>query len=299
MADHLDPPRQTAELFFRSDMRLGEGPVWDERAEQLYVVDILDGRLYVLSPDGQQITYYDFDRMVGAVVPMRSEGLLVAQSDRIIQFLPEEGDIHELVALEPEITENRANDGKCDARGRFYIGTMNMEETDPQGALYQLAPDLSLNKVTDKRTISNGLAWTKDERTLYYIDSPTRQVVQFSVDPETGLLSDETVCFPIPEGRGFPDGMTIDQEGMLWVAHYDGACVARYDPATGKTLHMVDVPAPHVTSCAFGGPHNEVLYITTARKDLTRAQAIKFPLAGSVFSIKTGYRGGTTVSFNR
>ncbi len=291
MENNPHPPRQTATTFFQSDMRLGEGPIWSPQDQALFVVDILDGRFYYLPTSLKRATYYDFDRMISVVLPIEQGGLLVAQEDRIIRFFPEEGDIEEITPFEADLLNNRSNDGKCDSLGRFYIGTMHKQEEEEMGSLYLLNESLEVEKLTGKRTISNGLAWSPDGRTLYYIDSPTRRVVAFDVDFSSGHLSNERVCFPILPERGFPDGMTIDTEGMLWIAHYGGACVARYHPDTGQTLYLVEVPAPHVTSCTFGGPDLDILYITTARKDLTPEEADRFPLAGSVFQATPGFKG--------
>ena len=143
----------------------------------------------------------------------------------------------------------------------------------------------------DSVTISNGIVWTADKKTMYYNDTPTLTVQAFDYDDKTGTISKGRVAVRIPKGTGAPDGMTIDAEGKLWVALWGGNCVARFDPVTGELMQKIMVPAPNVSSCAFGGKNLETLYITTARAWVSPEKLKEFPLSGGLFAVKPGVRG--------
>jgi sugar lactone lactonase YvrE len=151
--------------------------------------------------------------------------------------------------------------------------------------------DKTITEILDSISISNGIVWSADKKTMYYNDTPTRVVQAFDYDDATGEISNGRVAIKIPDGTGSPDGMAIDEEGMLWVALWGGNCVARFDPSTGKLIGKIDVPAPNVTSCAFGGPDLRTLYITTARLGMNNERLKEYPLSGNVFSMKTDVRG--------
>ncbi len=165
------------------------------------------------------------------------------------------------------------------------------------GSLYRLDTDLSVHRVLGDVTVSNGLAWSFDRRTLYYIDSPTRVVSAFDYDDEAGTITGRRVAVTVPEELGSPDGMTIDSEGKLWVAHWGAGAVCRWDPDGGHLLEKIDVPAAHTTSCAFGGEDLGDLYITTARSGRSREDLEAQPLAGGLFRVRPGARGVPAFEF--
>ena len=200
--------------------------------------------------------------------------------------------IHDPEADKPE---NRFNDGKCDCSGRFWAGTMSKKldsgygDSGPAGSVYCLEPDLRISRKIENVTISNGLGWSPDNGTLYYIDSPTKTVAAYDFDRRNGGISRKRVVVELPDGFvGMPDGMCVDAEGMLWIALWGGAGVTRWDPATGGLLQKLAVPALNVTSCVFGGTKLDELFITTARLG-TDTQA--YPLAGGLFRVKPGVTG--------
>jgi len=192
---------------------------------------------------------------------------------------------------EQHLPENRFNDGKVDAKGRFWVGTMRHQSPHTDvGSLYRVDTDLSVHKMFDQVQISNGLAWTEDNKTMYWIDSLAKQVFAFDFDLESGNISNRRVAIQFPTtGEGVPDGMTIDSEGMLWVAQWDGSCVCRWDPSSGKRLLKVEMPVSRPTSCMFGGRLFDELYITSSAAE---CDFVKEPLAGSIFVLKnTGCTG--------
>jgi sugar lactone lactonase YvrE len=199
------------------------------------------------------------------------------------------------VTPESHPPSNRFNDGKCDPTGRFLAGTMAIDETPGSGSLYSLDQNLRVKQLLGGLSISNGMGWSPDYSTMYFIDSPTKQVVAFDYELNTGNISNRRVVVTIPEG--YPDGMTTDQEGMIWVALWAGFKVTRWNPRTGKLLQSISVPAPNVTSCTFGGSNMNELYITTARKDMDTAALDKYPKAGGVFRLKTDVIGMKNFEF--
>jgi sugar lactone lactonase YvrE len=193
-----------------------------------------------------------------------------------------------LVSPEKELTRNRFNDGKCDPAGRFWVGSMGPRY---QASLYRITANGTCDKMVDSVTISNGIVWTADKKTMYYIDTNTGEVRAFDYDNSTGDIANSRVVIKFPSGIGMPDGMSIDAEGMLWIAHWGGYCVGRWNPATGKMIAKIEVPAPNVTSCAFSGKNLDVLYITTASTGMSANDLIKYPDSGKLFVANPGVKG--------
>jgi sugar lactone lactonase YvrE len=198
---------------------------------------------------------------------------------------------------EPQLPAHRFNDGKCDPAGRFLAGTMNDTETKASGSLYSLAPDGSLKTLVTRTRTSNGLAWSPDQHTFYYIDTPTRTVMAYDYDLATGGVANPRPAISVPPKLGWPDGMTSDVEGMLWVAMWGGAKLTRWDPATGRLLAEIPFPALNVSSCVFGGPGLTDLYATSARTGTNARQLTKYPLSGGLFRLRTDIRGMPTYEF--
>jgi sugar lactone lactonase YvrE len=193
---------------------------------------------------------------------------------------------------EAHLPGNRFNDGKCDPAGRFWAGTMRIAEDQVgAGSLYCLDRDLTVRKMWEGITIANGIAWSSDAKTMYYIDTPTCAVAAFDYDLATGSIANRREIIRTPKEAGFPDGMTIDAEGMLWVAYWQGWRVVRWDPSTGEMLATVELPVERVTAPWFGGPNLDELYITTARIGLSDEARAQQPLAGSLFRARVGVAG--------
>jgi sugar lactone lactonase YvrE len=289
----------TVELVIDAKATLGEGPCWDAKTERLYWVDILEKRVHLYDPLQQTNEIIQLDQYVGAVVVRQSGGLILALQHGFYSYQEESKAWTAIADPESERINNRFNDGKCDAAGRFWAGTMSMKEGIEKntGALYCLEKDLRVRKALSQISTSNGITWSPDNQKMYYIDSPTKQVVAYDYDLESGSLRNLSVVVSIPENGGFPDGMTIDAEGMLWIAQWDGYQVSRWNPHTGKLLETVTIPAARVTSCVFGGKALNELYITTARTGLDEAALKQQPDAGGVFRVKTNTTGLPTHLF--
>jgi sugar lactone lactonase YvrE len=280
-----------AELALDAKVLLGEGPWWNARTQQLYWVDIEGKAFHVFDPTTGNDRKIDVGQMVGCCVGRKSGGVVLALQNGFYSLDLETEKLTPLVDPESHLPENRFNDGKCDSRGRLWAGTTRVQHDEPAGFLYRLDADLNVHRKLDDVWISNGLAWSLDDKTLYYIDSPTSEIVAFDFDARTGEIANERLVLEIPEGGGSPDGMTIDEEGMLWVALWDGWRVIRVNPESGEIIDEVRLPVARPTSCMFGGANLDELYITTASTRMPAEELSKQPLAGGIFRCKPGVRG--------
>ena len=249
------------EIAVRANAKLAEGPRWDAAARRLLWVDIEGCELHVL--ENGQDRAIGLDAMVGAAAPTSSGAVLVALADRLALLDPADESVRTLVRL-PHGPALRSNDGACDAAGRFWIGTMALDETPGAGALYRY--DASLERVLDEVTLSNGIGWTRDATRMYYIDSPVQRVDLFDFELASGRVDNRRPFVSIDESDGIPDGLTVDDEGGVWVALYGGSCVHRYDES-GHLDAVLEVPAKNVTSCCFGDGDGSSLFVTTAAPD--------------------------------
>ena len=286
------------ELTVDAHATLGEGPIWDETANVLWWIDIKKKQLHRYDPGNDKNTTYDVGQCIGTVVRRASGGLMVAVEDGFATFDPTTETLEVLTDPEADQPGNRFNDGKCDPEGRFWAGTMEDAETGLRtGALYSLDTDGSVCKHFDGIGVSNGLVWTADAKTFYYIDSPTRSVDAFDYDRASGSITNRHSVFRVPDGQGYPDGMTIDSEDKLWVCLWEGWGVLRIDPTDGSVLARIEVPVERVTACAFGGADLNTLYMTTASIGVDDAAREKQPHAGGLFRLRPGARGVTAFAY--
>jgi sugar lactone lactonase YvrE len=272
--------------------KLGEGPVWNVHEHSIMWLDILSSRIHTFYPLEQKHKVLQLDQMPGAIALRKNGGIIAALQNGFGYVDPESGAVTLLADPESKLPGNRFNDGKCDPAGRFWAGSMSLSEEKGAGSLYTLDKDHSVSLKIKDVTISNGLAWSPDHKTLYYIDTPTSQIVAYDYDINTGQIANGKVVINVSSEDGYPDGMTIDTEGKLWVAHWAGWQVIRYDPGTGDILTRIKLPVANVTCCTFGGGNLDDLYITTASKDISAEELKGQPLAGSLFVVKNcGYKG--------
>ena len=280
-----------AALCFEIKALLGEGSFWDHHEQRLYWIDIEGKKVHLFDPATKiNSTFYTPSR-IGTVVPKNKEEAVIALEDGIYMINTSNGEISLLSDVESNMSFNRFNDGKCDPNGNLWIGSMHLEQSEPKANLYKVDPKGKATKMLDSITISNGIVWTKDKSTMYYIDTPTGKIRAFDFDAKHSTISNERVAVLIPESLGFGDGMTIDSEDKLWVGLWNGNAVARFDPLTGELMEKIEVPAHNVTSCSFGGANFDTLYITTSSLDMTEEEKAQYPLAGSLFTVKPGVVG--------
>jgi len=280
-----------AKPVVKSENLLGEAPLWHTIHQILYWVDIESRIVHGYEPHTGQHREWPVPQMVGTVACASNGNLILGLQNEIGDLDPGTGKVNTLAPLEAEMRDNRCNDGKCDPAGRFWVGTINMKSKRGAGSLYCIDAALHITKVLDGLTIANGMAWSPASDLMYFIDSHDRNVKCYDFDPATPTLRNERVIINIESNNEVPDGMCVDEEGMLWIGFYGGYRVGRYDPTSGKHLADVNVPAPNVTSCCFGGQDLKTLYITTARQGLPAKQLKEFPLSGSLFSCETDIAG--------
>ncbi|MBC8127936.1 MAG: SMP-30/gluconolactonase/LRE family protein [Gloeobacteraceae cyanobacterium ES-bin-144] len=237
----------------------GEGPIWWQGA--LYFVDIEGHRVHRYDPATGDEKSWDVGQRVGTVVPRENGGLVIA-GDNGFLFLDEKtGALTPIADPEPDMPNNRFNDGKCSPDGRFFAGTISLTKTSGDAKLYRLNPDLTVHQAFSPVTNSNGIVWSADGKTVYYIDTPRLEVLAF--DYENGHMQNPRSIVSTGHIEASPDGMTIDSDGNLWIAFCHGGCVSCFDPETGNELHRIALPCLETTACAFGGPDLADLFVTT------------------------------------
>jgi len=267
---------------------LGEGPVWVEREQALYWLDIRGRRIFRRRGDGQ-IDEWPAPFKIGSIAP-RATGGFVGGTERGLAFIDPEAGVFEIFAdPEKSLPDNRFNDGKVDRHGRFWAGTMDSKESQASGALYRVGDDLAPVCVEEGYRITNGPAFSRDGRLMYHNDSARQLTYLFDLD-EGGEASSRRVFASFGEGEGYPDGMTVDAEDCLWVAFWDGWCLRRFSPS-GELLLNLNLPVQRPTSCAFGGPALDQLFITSARRGLSAAELALQPQAGGLFLVEPGVSG--------
>jgi sugar lactone lactonase YvrE len=243
-------------------------------------------QLHALDPASGAVESKSFPDLVCAIAPTGSARLQVAFAKELAWVDWPSGVPTPIVAVEPDLPGNRCNDGKRDPAGRFWIGTMSRSgEGVGAGALYRLENDGTLTRVLSGLTIANGMTWSPDQRTMYFIDSPTREVWAFDFDPADSAISNRRTVVRVPESLGWPDGITIDDKGNLWVAHWGAGCVARWEARSGRLLETIATDCPHTSSCCFGGVDERDLYITTSQLGLSATELARAPHSGCLFRV--------------
>jgi sugar lactone lactonase YvrE len=282
------------EVAYSAKALLGEGPVWDPATGRMLWVDILNCEVHDFDPAVGTGSLLPTPQPVGAVRPREGGGLVVNLAEGIGTYEP---DLRfEWLARWPQ-PDTRGNDAAVDPWGHLWAGTMRYDEAAGGGSLRRVAPDGSFSVVVPDAAVSNGIGWSPDHRTMYYIDSPTRRVDRFDVDPADGSVRDRRPFVELTaDTPGFPDGMTVDADGCVWVALWDGWAVHRYTP-DGRLDRVLEVPVARATACAFGGPDLRDLYITTARDRLSELQLRGQPLAGSLLVVPGAGQGAPGRAF--
>lgn len=284
---------------------LTEGPRWDARRDELLWVDIIASQLHRgrLGADGllDEVASIQFDRFVGAVAPATDGGYVLAAGGGFL-FADESGNVREMAQPEAGRDDVRMNDGACDPQGRFWAGTMALDESPGAGVLYRLELDGSCATVLEGLAISNGIGWSPDGTAMYLSDSGSGTIDVFDFDGSSGEIGGRRTIVNVTMPGVAPDGLTVDDEGCLWVALSGGGAVRRYSPE-GSLLTAIHFPVDRPTSCAFGGPDGGSLFVTTARHGLGDAAIARQPDAGRVFRVDglgvsgppcAPYRGLTT-----
>jgi sugar lactone lactonase YvrE len=269
----------------------GEGPIWWN--DCLYYVDIEKHRVIQFDPATGAETFWDVGQRVGTVVPRQGGGLLCAGDHGFFFLDPENGTVTPIADPEPDKANNRFNDGKCSPDGAFFAGTISLVKQTGDARLYRLGTDLSVTEAFGPVTNSNGIVWSGDGKTVFYIDTPRREILAF--DYAEGRMMNPCAVVSTTAIDASPDGMCIDEEDHLWVAFCHGACVVCYDPTSGSELRRIELPCLETTACAFGGPNLTDLYVTTGIH-----KSVAEEHAGRLFVIKgLGVKGRAAHAFAR
>ena len=269
--------------------RLGEGPVWDERAKVLWWIDWYGAGVFRSKLDTDKTEVFGVGDAIAAVALSNGASVWIAMGHGFFELDPMTGRLREVGSAEPPGELTRMNDGKCDASGRFWAGTMSLDGHSPIGALFSLEADASVRRVLDGVINSNGMCWSADNRTAYYVDSGTQRIDAFDYDLAEGNLSNRRAIKEFDRDEGTPDGLTIDADGYLWVALWDGWQVRRYSP-DGELDCVIPFPVARPTCCTFAGDDFCDLLITTAMPDDAKERAAQ-PLAGRVFRARVDTPG--------
>jgi len=270
---------------------LSEGPVYDEINNSILWIDIVNALIIEHDVNNQTERKIETGSMIGSFAIMEDGNFIAALQEGIAIINRTTGDKKIIASPEVNIPSNRFNDGKCSPDGRFWAGSISLNETDPSGSLYSIDKDFKAEKLEGGLTISNGLCWSLNKKYFYFIDTPTLQVVRY--DYTNGNISNKKTVITIDAAKdGYPDGMTIDADGNLWIAHWGGWQVACWNPTTGEKMTAIQLPVSQVTSICFGGEDFSDMFISSARRGLTSEQLESEPLAGATFRVShSGFRG--------
>jgi len=284
----------------------GEGPFWEEGSKSLVYVDIMAGDVHKWNSLTGEDSKLELGGNISFIIP-RTQGGYIIGRDRALTLLDWDTAALTTVATVDEGTNNRLNDAKCDASGRLWAGTMGHEPAPAQvqpgmGSLYSLDSSHNVTRQKDKVDLSNGLAWTKDTKTMFFVDSVPRKIYAFDFDINKGAISNERVALAFPSDSmselGYPDGMCIDLDDKIWLACYSAGKVIRYDMETGQAIHTIKFPALATTSCCWGGPNYDELYVTCSSRNLSPEEVEK-QSAGSVFKVTgLGAKGCAAPTYN-
>lgn len=283
-------------LLQAANALLGEGPSWDCSAEVLYWVDVLRPAVFRWQPGAGQTAIWPCAGTVGCVVPRQSGGLVIASEGQFQALDTDGGTFTTLAVAEVDMPQNRFNDGKVDARGRLWAGTIDRMTQLPTGSLYRLDTALQVSRMETGVICSNGLGWSPDDRTMYFTDSMIRTIWAYDFDSVSGEIENRRTIATLPASDGVPDGLAVDAQGYIWSAIWDGWRIIRYAP-DGRIDREIPMPVQRPSSCMFGGPNLSTLYVTSACADLKADELSRGPLAGALFGLDVGVAGLPQVPF--
>jgi sugar lactone lactonase YvrE len=267
---------------------LGEGALWCPVEQRLWWIDISTPTLWSWQSRGGRVEHWPLPKPPGSFALREAGGFLFAFRNGLATLDAPGGELRWLPGQ--ALGDERFNDGKVDRSGRFWAGTLDRKLGSAIGRLYRVSPGFEVTAMDRGFTISNGIGWSPDDRTMYFTDTPSRRIYRYDFDAAAGRISNRRVFVEAAPGHGGPDGMTVDAQGFVWSAQFDRWCVNRYAP-DGTLERSVRLPVQRPTTCMFGGPDLATLYVTSARMDLSEDALAAQPRAGGVFAIDAGVRG--------
>jgi L-arabinonolactonase len=268
---------------------LGEVPLWHPIEDSLYWIDLFKPAIHRFDPASQHVQSWTPPEKLGSFALRASGGLLLAGRGGLSLYDPGSGRLDRIADPESGGTENLLNDGRCDRRGRFWVGSMNKMQERASGRLYRLE-GRHLDAVADGIWLPNSLCWSPDDRRMYFADSHLRTIFVYNFDLESGTIGPRREFASMADRQGVPDGSSVDAEGFLWNTVFDGGCLVRYAP-DGSIDRVLQLPVTRPTACTFGGPALATLYVTTARFRLAPDKLAAEPYAGGVIAVDAGVKG--------
>lgn len=295
----------TADCLPVPSAELGEGPLWHADTERLFWIDIAGSELRTYSSRSGEYESWPTVKTPGFAVLCADDadgcGLVLGLKGCLARFRVDAQGFREmdlLCELEADLPENRCNDGKCDPAGRLWFGTMHEAAAEASGSLYCYDGKQAPRRILDGLTIANGMAWSADQSTFFFTDSATREVHAYDFDPARGRIANGRAVIRVPDDFGLPDGMAIDAQDKLWIAHWGDGRVRCWDPKSGQLLTEISVPTANTTSCAFGGQNNAELFITSAADESVKPSKSAGENSGGLFHWKTAVTGGAVYQFS-
>jgi len=295
LVDKMNELQYPLDNVLEARARLGESPIWHSNQKLLYWVDVYNHRVHQFNPATGKDRFFDVGNVVGAIATAGKDRLIMALRHHLAFLNTQTGEVTTILEIEGNLPDNRFNDGKCDPQGRFFFGSMCSSEKT-QASLYCYDTDGSLNVMETGLTISNGLGWSPDQKTFYLTDSPQQKIYAYDFNSVTGNISNRRIFVDLTNESFYPDGLTIDSEGHIWSAMWDGWCVIRFNPK-GEEILRIKLPVQLPTSCTFGGEDLQTLYITTASVGLSQAEIEKSFSSGDLFALQTDVTGLPSYDF--
>ena len=268
---------------------LGEVPRWHALENALYWIDALKPAVYRFDPARNEVERWAPPEKLGSFAPSAGGGLIIAGRNGFALYDPRGGSFVRIADPEDKAAENILNDGRCDSRGRFWAGSMTKTMQRASGKLYRVARG-RVDACDDGIWVSNGVAWSPDDKTMYFADSHVHAIFRYDYDVDTGAIGKRRLFADTKDRAGVPDGASVDADGFLWTAMFDGGCLARYAP-DGRLERTVPMPVSRPTACAFGGPDLATMYVTTARFRLAPDRLAAEPFAGGLLALDVGVQG--------
>jgi sugar lactone lactonase YvrE len=271
---------------------LGEGPHWDPRSQVLWWIDVIGCKLSRYTLADQTVQEWETPRFPAAIAQYGESALVINGRNWTAHFDPNTGSWTTLDLEGIDFSVERLNDGRVDAMGRWWTGSMDRQLKAPIGGLYCWSSGNQWVRHADGIELGNGIGWSPDSRWIYVTDTPARMIYRYAFDLEGGQVGARSNWVEIPEGGGHPDGLTVDAEGHIWSAQIGAGAINRYNPE-GVLVATLHVPVPRPTSVTFGGPEMKTIFVTTATLDLAPGQAHQYPESGHLFALETDIRGVT------